>query len=258
VGCEVNSQKLDRTDIICGYPAKKIRDFLGGNHGAFRYDDTIGPEHFAAKIREHFGVDAEAVAVELFKRGWVERTEVSNAVAADSGILTPNKPIVALTQIGKQSRIISLNKRFPRAAGEVIVTDLIARAKVINANHDLLCGVNELRLFGSMLDPKAETVGDVDVAFELYQKEPPPGFGKDYPWVEWNIQRANQCGGEYLQYQEKMSYGEREVRRLLRSGKSRLSMQQMYYFDELKPAPKFKMIFKADRKSLSKKRKTAK
>jgi hypothetical protein len=41
--------------------------------------------------------------------------------------------------------------------------------------NDLLRGVLELRLFGSMLDPKAETIGDVEVAYKLYDKPPPSG-----------------------------------------------------------------------------------
>jgi len=46
-----------------------------------------------------------------------------------------------LTQIGKQSRIVSLNKRFSRAEGEAVVAELVERAKAINARDDLLCGI---------------------------------------------------------------------------------------------------------------------
>jgi hypothetical protein len=65
-----------------------------------------------------------------------------------------NTAIMILTQTGKQSRIVSLNKRFSRADGEAMVAELAERAKAINARDDRLCGISELRLFGSMLDPK--------------------------------------------------------------------------------------------------------
>jgi hypothetical protein len=153
-----------------------------------------------------------------------------------------NIAIVSLTQAGKQSRIARFNKPFPRDRGEIMITELVERATAINATDDLLLGISELRLFGSMLDPEVEMVGDVDVAFLLYRKEPPPSF----KWVAWNIQRANQAGREYLQDNDKMHYGEIEVKRLLRAGKSRISLEDMFHFDLLKPVPKFKVIFKAD------------
>jgi hypothetical protein len=68
------------------------------------------------------------------------------------------------------------------------------RAKAINARDDLLCGISELRLYGSMLDPKVETVGDVDVAYELFYKQPPPGKRRS----EWHIERAEQSGRKPL------------------------------------------------------------
>jgi chorismate-pyruvate lyase len=55
-----------------------------------------------------------------------------------------NTAIMILTQIGKQSRIVSLNKRFSRAEGEAVVAELVERAKAINARDDLLCGISAI------------------------------------------------------------------------------------------------------------------
>jgi len=99
--------KLVRHDIICGFPAKKIRDFLGGKHGAFLRGDHIDPAHCERKAKEYFGDKTKAVLAELFKRGWIIRTKVNADVAADEGMKL-NTPIVSLTQEGRQSRIISL------------------------------------------------------------------------------------------------------------------------------------------------------
>jgi chorismate-pyruvate lyase len=154
-----------------------------------------------------------------------------------------NTAIMILTQTGKQSRIVSLNKRFSRADGEAMVAELVERAKAINARDDLLCGISELRLFGSMLDPKAKTVGDADVAYELFYKQPPPGKRRS----EWHIERAKQSGRN-LQFREMISYGAIEVERPLKARRSRLSLMKMFHFEELQPMPKFQVILKADRK----------
>jgi hypothetical protein len=233
--------KLDRNDLICGYPAKKIRDFLGGTNGAFRSDDHCEPDDLDKIANDYFGDDAKAVMVALLKRGWIIKTKVDAEVAADTGMKT-NLPIVSLTQAGKQSRIALLTKRFSRADGEVIVAELIKRAHAINAQDELLCGVSELRLFGSMLDPKAETVGDVDVAYKLYDK-PPPSGKKRY---EWHVERAKQAGRGNMYWGDQMRYGAIEVRLLLKARKPRLSLQDMFRFEELQPVPKCKVIFKAD------------
>lgn len=233
--------KLERGDLICGYPAKKIRAFLGYDRsGAFDRSDVLKPDVFWEIAGEHFGSKAKSVVAELFKRGWLIRGKASDD---DSEYAEKGEPIISLTQTGKQSRIVSLQKRFGRSNGEAIVAELIERTKAINAGDDLLYGVSELRLYGSILDPKAETLGDVDVAYELYRKKIPSGL----TWTEWNRKRAKQSGRS-LQFMEEISYGAREVKLLLRAREPRLSMQEMFHFDRLEPVPKFKVIFKTDRR----------
>jgi len=238
---EEGQVKLDRGDIIHGYPAKKIRDFLGhGRNGAFSYSDYCEAENFFEVADDHFGHDAKAVTAELLKRGWILRGWSRDLKGRSED---QNTAIIILTPTGKQSRIISLNKRFSRADGEAVVAELVERAKAINARDDLLCGISELRLYGSMLDPKAETVGDVDVAYGLFYKQPPLGKRRS----EWHIERAKQSGRN-LQFCEMIDYGATEVERLLKARKSRLSLMKMFNFEHLQPMPKFRVILKVERK----------
>jgi hypothetical protein len=52
--------KLDRTDIICGYPAKEIRDFLGyARDGAFANSDVIEAQCFDDVAVRYFLRDTE-------------------------------------------------------------------------------------------------------------------------------------------------------------------------------------------------------
>jgi hypothetical protein len=62
----VKPKKLDRADIISGYPAKKIRDFLGhARSGAFSYNDYREAERFHEIATEYFSGNAQAVIAEL-------------------------------------------------------------------------------------------------------------------------------------------------------------------------------------------------
>jgi hypothetical protein len=229
--------KLDRTDVICGFPAKTIRNFLGyARDGAFAHSDAVRVKDFEDDAAHYFGDSAAAVVAELTRRGWIEPGQSDGDFEHHS--VPKDKPAIRLTQLGKQSRVVSLNKRFPRTEGNAIVDKLIERAKAMNANNDLLYGVSELRLFGSMLDSKAETVGDVDVAYELFRKTRP-----DLTWTQWNVQRAKASGRD-LRYDDEISFGVREVRSLLKDRNTRLSLQGLSDFDRLVPKPRYKVIFK--------------
>ncbi|MGA7805141.1 hypothetical protein [Bradyrhizobium sp.] len=124
--------KLNRRDMIHGYSAKKIRDFLGhGRNGAFSYSDYCKAEIFFEVADDHFGRDAKAVTAELLRRGWILRGWSRDLKECTED---QNTAIMILTQTGKQSRIVSLNKRFSRADGEAVVAELVERAKAINVS----------------------------------------------------------------------------------------------------------------------------
>src|SRR6266436_10255078 len=109
---EEGQVKLDRSDILHGYPAKKIRDFLGhGRDGAFSYRDYCEVETFFGVAEDYFGYDAKAVTAELLKRGWIIKGKGRDLKECTED---QNTAIMILTQIGKQSRIVSLNKCFSR------------------------------------------------------------------------------------------------------------------------------------------------
>lgn len=64
--------KLDRGEIICEQPAKKLRDFLGSaRDGAFSNDDACDTAVLNKIADSYFGSNAKAVLAELFKRGWM-------------------------------------------------------------------------------------------------------------------------------------------------------------------------------------------
>lgn len=57
-----------------------------------------------------------------------------------------------------------------REVAEAILQRLIERASEINATEQYMWRIVRLELFGSMLDPSATTVGDIDIVIETEPK----------------------------------------------------------------------------------------
>jgi len=94
-------------------------------------------------------------------------------------------------------------------------------------------------MYGSMLDPKVETVGDVDVAYELFYKQPPPGKRRS----EWHIEELSNLVGIFG-FVKCSAMGPPRSSGCLKARKSRLSLMEMFHFEHLQPMPKFQVILK--------------
>jgi predicted nucleotidyltransferase len=60
--------------------------------------------------------------------------------------------------------------RIEREVAEAILQRLVERAGEINAEEKYVWRILRLEVFGSMLDPNAATVGDIDIAIETEPK----------------------------------------------------------------------------------------
>jgi hypothetical protein len=108
-----------------------------------------------------------------------------------------------------------------------IIAELLKRVAQINANSDLCYFVNEIRLFGSAIDGKAESFGDVDIAYDLGRRKRPPEY-KD--WHDWSHKRWELAGRHNLNLLQELYYGEHEVLRLLKERNQYLSVHN---FDDM-------------------------
>lgn len=61
--------------------------------------------------------------------------------------------------------------RIEREVAEAILQRLVERVGEINAEEKYAWRIVRLELFGSMLDPNATTVGDIDIAIEIEPKD---------------------------------------------------------------------------------------
>jgi hypothetical protein len=115
-------------------------------------------------------------------------------------------------------------KRINRARVDRLLAGLLERVKAINANNELCCFVNEIRLFGSAADTDAESFADVDICYVLARRKRPTRYNE---WSDWNVARAEQSGSKNLQYFEMLFYGETEVRRTLKNRSPYLSLHDL-------------------------------
>ncbi|TCR80781.1 hypothetical protein [Rhizobium sp. BK376] len=72
-----------------------------------------------------------------------------------------------LTQHGLRLMADSLGARISRQRAQLIIDEVVRRARAINADPDRLARVKELRLFGSALDAGRDDYGDVDIEAEI-------------------------------------------------------------------------------------------
>jgi len=133
------------------------------------------------------------------------------------------------TELGRRLRNTKAYKRISRSKGMEILKRLRHAIEAINADEALVYRVEEIYVFGSMLNG-GEDIGDVDIAFRL---EPRNGLaGKEL--VETNLVRARQSGFRGCRnYVDQLFYGEHEVQRLLKRPSRRISLHEIEELDEM-------------------------
>jgi hypothetical protein len=135
-------------------------------------------------IIEHFGLD---LSQQLLNKRLIKK--------ADDGY--------RLTRLGQRLIGKKLIRRLTPSEAKQRIAHVIARARKINANPDLLYGVRAIVLFGSCLQ-MAETVGDIDLAVDIRQKK---------HWTE----EAHYARGESQGFRRGNYFAEPEIRRLLKA-----------------------------------------
>jgi hypothetical protein len=117
-------------------------------------------------------------------------------------------------------------KRITRAKADLYVAELLQRADDINANPDLLYRVKRITAFGSYITDAAD-LGDIDIAVELEDKVPAGQRS------EANRARAAASGRKNLSWNDQVTFGEREVDRLLKGRNPYVSLFSYIDFQRL-------------------------
>jgi predicted nucleotidyltransferase len=207
--------KIDSTKTIGGVPLIKVRDLLrymgAGTMGGER---TLTREAIARRV----GRD---IADELVGEGLLQFREKDR----DGG------PWYEITDAAPRLANVKMLKRINRSKADLYVAELLRRADDINANAELLYRVKRITAFGSYITDAAD-LGDVDIAVELECKFP---SGQR---VEANKARARASGRLNLSLFDELSFGEREVKRLLRGRNRYISLTNYDSLEELRTPTK--------------------
>jgi predicted nucleotidyltransferase len=211
---------LDRTAVIAGLKIKVIRDAI---HEMARHDMnddgwtviwlanhmTISPTH------------AEWLSETLVEQKILQRKP------PPSWDKSPTPQIrYVLGEYGTRFTLARMLKRIDRVKVDNVIAGLLKRVAEINANPDLCYFVNEIRLFGSAMHGRAESFGDVDIAYDFGRRKRP----SDYNWHDWSRKRWKLAGRHNLNFLQQLCYSENEVMRLLKARNQYLSIHN---FDDM-------------------------
>jgi hypothetical protein len=206
-----SKMKLEKNRTIGGAPLIKVRDLLR-YMGAGRRGSGRGMTR--KEIADRVGFD---IACELVREGLL-------AVCKDR---QDREPWYEGTIAAVRLADALMNKRITRAKADLYVAELLQRADDINANPDLLYRVKRITAFGSYITDAAD-LGDIDIAVELEDKIP-----SGQSLVEANRARAAASDRKKLSWNDQLTFGEREVDRLLKGRNPYVSLIEYSSFQRL-------------------------
>lgn len=217
---ERSALNLDRTTRIAGLPIKAVRDAVRemNRHDVNDYGWPV--DHLAIHMKIST-THAEWICETLKEQGVLERKPQPDTRWHERGIY------YSVSKAGTRFVNATLLKRIDRERVEKLLSKLLQRVKEINANPDFCCFVNEIRLFGSVIDKEAKSFADVDICYLLARRKVPRPYKS---WTDWSKARAKLSGRQGLQFLGKITYGQIEVMRKLKAGNPYLSLHD---FDDV-------------------------
>src|SRR5262245_37212063 len=186
--------RLDRKEMICGQPIKRVRDFLRRLSDREWPSETIG-DFFATQPAETTGLIAA-----MIERGWIEESEHFND--------EDGNPYYRCGENGARLRNARILKPIKRGRADELLAEALQRVREVNADPNLITSIVEVRVFGSYLSAAAE-LGDLDLAIRFRERETPEG-----DWIKASFRRACEAGRQSRSFFERLNYGELEVWRL--------------------------------------------
>jgi hypothetical protein len=212
---EEHKLDLDRTTVVAGLKIKVIRDAIR----EMARHDMNDSGWTVTSLANHMNISPTHAE-------WLSQTLVEQKILQKkpppSWDNDPTPQIrYALGEYGTRFTLARMLKRIDRVKVDSIIAELLKRVAQINANPDLCYFVNEIRLFGSAMDGKADSFGDVDIVYDLGHRKRPPEY-KD--WHDWSHKRWKVAGRHNLNLLQELYYSEHEVLRLLKGRNQYLSI----------------------------------
>jgi hypothetical protein len=208
---------LDRTALIAGLPIKAVRDAIRemNRYDVNDYGWTVN------KLAEHMKISpahAEWLCESLLEQQVLERKPQPDIRWHERGIY------YGISETGTRFINATMLKRINRAKVNQIIAELLDRVQKLNDDNNLCHFINEIRLFGSAMDTKAESFSDVDICYVMARRKVPP---EHRSWTDWNVARANLSGRSNMMFISQLSYGYTEVMRMLKHRSPYISLHDI-------------------------------
>ncbi len=214
--------KIDRRQTLAGWPAIKVRDFLQylkrcGEFGA-PFENLEAYGNLCPLGEEGLNRLLEAGLIEQVPPQPQEGLKcLLGAGFVEQAPPLPESPSrYRITHEGCRLALHKFVPRLARAKANQLVEQFLKRVDEVNTSSYYLMTVGEVHLFGSYITDAAD-LGDIDLAIKLEAKY------SGTEWVAHNLARADATGRD-LDYFARLSYGETEVRRFLKSRSPYISM----------------------------------
>jgi hypothetical protein len=208
---------LERRTVVAGLPIKTVRDAIRemNRHDVNDYGWTV--DNLAAYIKIS-STHAEWLCETLVEQGVLERKPQPDMRWHERGVY------YSVSETGTRFINATMLKRINRAKVNKLIAGLLERVKKVNADNNLCHFINEIRLFGSAVDGKAESFSDIDICYVMGRRKVPP---EQKSWTDWNVARANLSGRRNMMFISKLCYGYTEVMRMLKNGSPYISLHDL-------------------------------
>jgi hypothetical protein len=209
--------KLDRKTVLAGLQIKTVRDAIREMTHSDVHQDGWSVDNLAAHMKIS-ATHAEWVCETLQTQGVLERKPQPDTRWHKRGVY------YGLSKTGTGFINATMLKPIDRAKVDTLIAALLERVEKINADNNLCYFINEIRLFGSAMDSRTESFGDVDICYVMARRKLPPEH-KD--WSDWNIARAKSSGRRNMMFIHELYYGRTEVMRMLKHGSPYISLHDL-------------------------------
>jgi predicted nucleotidyltransferase len=248
--------KIDRNTQIGGQPAKLVRDLLSDATNSDGFHADLVDEHlFRAWWRATIDALIETGKLDRSNRGhalrlWTNARErdkifglrlpkvpdfmaqthsliealLAHELICEEGREGDGRIVYRVTDEGHATGMKSLIPRMSRAAAEALLEEVLVRVARINSDGEFLHYVTEARVFGSYLT-ESEDLGDLDLAIKLERRQ------VEGEWVTAARALADKSGRS-LNFFQRLTFPETEVRRRIKSGLPRISLHETSELDE--------------------------
>ena len=212
--------RIDKTQVIAGFSAITVRDFLVQVMDRLFTDDDV-VRHFKTNKS-----DATTIIKELLETEYVEPIEIRK------------HQFLSVTTAGRTLALASAAKPILRKTADKKIAELLERVATINSSNQYVYAVTKVVVFGSYLS-KQERINDVDIAIALEKKA--TSDARFAEMCEQSIQKAQKDGRRFSTQVEMIYWPQQEVHFFLKSRSKAISLHSLH--DEVLRSAKQKVLF---------------